>query len=123
MTIQPVKTKSEFLLVTEEKTLLSQNRSSYLTDINVYYIHDFVSSSQGRTIPVSSDWLKAGCIIVGFSVGSTTLAHEMGHLLLNSGEHSTTYNNLMYPTNHANREELNSIQISSILNSSYVIEE
>jgi hypothetical protein len=62
----------------------------------------------GAAAPIS------GMANVSNSGASRTLAHELGHILINSGDHPADTNNLMHPTNTATGNELTAAQKASI---------
>jgi hypothetical protein len=102
---------------TEEKSLLKENQAAGA--VSVYYVKDF---SSGKT--TGEAFLPKWAVGVGVAVGNKgidqTFAHELGHVLLDSGSHTVpddTY--LMHESVGASKVKLTDTQKTTIRASSY----
>lgn len=110
------------VLTPEEETLLGLDRSVVRSDINVYYVRSIdngltgegISSQEFATV---TDPRDSGVILAAASVDST-LAHEMGHLMIQDGdEHSVAgvdrpATNVMHRFDNLVRRDLDQGQVS-----------
>jgi hypothetical protein len=100
----------------QEKKLFKVNQESGA--ITMYYVKALSDGSTGEGF-----WPALGVGLVGFVVGNLgsnqTFSHELGHVLLNSGGHSTKAKNLMHPTIGDDKTELTSKQIKNLRKSPY----
>jgi peptidoglycan hydrolase-like protein with peptidoglycan-binding domain len=86
--------------------------------IRIFYVASLTSGSRAYSIPAfcgtgASAGLR-GMAAVSNSGQQRSLAHELGHILLNSPTHPADTNNLMNPTNTATGEQLTAAQCSTI---------
>jgi hypothetical protein len=102
---------------TEEQALLKENQAA--GSVSVYYVKDF---SSGKT--TGEAFLPKWAVGVGVAVGNKgidqTFAHELGHILLDSGSHTVpddTY--LMHESVGAAKVKLTDTQKTTIRGSSY----
>src|SRR6266404_2480765 len=82
--------------------------------IRIFYVATLGTGSRAESIPAfCATGLAAGLngmAAVGNSGLSRSLAHELGHIVLNSGVHPADTNNLMNPSNTATGEQLTAAQ-------------
>jgi peptidoglycan hydrolase-like protein with peptidoglycan-binding domain len=86
--------------------------------IRVFYVASTTPSDRGYSFPPfcatgASAGLN-GMAAVTNTAASRTLAHELGHILMNSPTHPPDTNNLMHETNTATGEQLTAAQCATI---------
>ncbi|MEO6279545.1 MAG: hypothetical protein ABIP59_17200 [Roseateles sp.] len=86
--------------------------------IRAFYVDSVASGDRGYSNPAycatgTASGLKDMAAVTN-SGRDRTLAHELGHILMNSGDHPSDTNNLMHPTNTATGNELTITQMLSV---------
>lgn len=86
--------------------------------LRAFYVDTISSGSRGDSYPpycaTGTAASLSGMATVSSSGADRTLAHELGHILINSGDHPADTRNLMNPTNTATGNELTDAQKSAI---------
>jgi hypothetical protein len=86
--------------------------------VRVFYVESSHPGDRGRSVPPSCATGAAASIpnmlMVTNSAVDRTLAHELGHILLDPGTHGMPANNLMHVTNTATGNDLTSTQCATI---------
>lgn len=96
---------SYYNMTPEEQALLNANAGTPATDIKVYYVNYF-ADGKGKEKPLSGESFPQGQAMQAIYANSViisanyefyqTLAHEIGHVLLNNGNHARSIINLMF---------------------------
>lgn len=84
--------------------------------LKAFYVRSISTGDRGNSHPkyCASTGVASETINVANSGRRRTLAHEIGHVLLNSGDHPAATDNLMHPTNTSTGENLTAAQRSTI---------
>jgi len=86
--------------------------------LRAFYVDTISSGSRGDSYPpycaTGTAAPLSGMATVSNSGADRTLAHELGHILINSGDHPADTKNLMHPTNTATGNELTDAQKTTI---------
>lgn len=84
--------------------------------LKAFYVRSLSTGDRGNSHPpyCAGTGVAASTINVANSGRRRTLAHEIGHILLNSGDHPAATDNLMHPTNTSTGENLTAAQRSTI---------
>lgn len=84
--------------------------------LKAFYVRSISTGDRGNSHPkyCASTGVAAETINVTNSGRRRTLAHEIGHVLLDSGDHPAATDNLMHPTNTSTGENLTAAQRSTI---------
>ncbi len=86
--------------------------------VRVFYVESAHPRDRGRSVPLSCAKGPAASIpemLMVTNIGvDRTLAHELGHILLNPGSHGEPANNLMHVTNTATGNDLTPSQCATI---------
>ncbi len=104
----------------EEKDTFSgaTNELNLSSRIRAFYVSTISSRDRGYSLPpycaTGDAAALQGMVVVSNSGMQRTLAHELGHVLLNSGVHPPDTNNLMHETNTATGEQLTPEQCATI---------
>jgi peptidoglycan hydrolase-like protein with peptidoglycan-binding domain len=104
----------------EESALFSGATADFglSNPIRVFYVATLASGDRAYSQPAfcATGFASglAGMAAVSNSGQPRSLAHELGHILLNSGAHPADTHNLMNPTNTATGEQLTPAQCSTI---------
>jgi hypothetical protein len=85
--------------------------------IRAFYAATISSGARGESYPpycaTGTAAAIRGMLKVTNSGADRTLSHELGHVLLNSGDHPPEMDNLMHPTNTATGEQLTAAQCAA----------
>ena len=86
--------------------------------VRVFYVESSNPTDRGRAVPPSCATGRAAAIpnmlMVTNTAADRTLAHELGHILLDPGSHGMPANNLMHITNTATGNDLDATQCATI---------
>lgn len=86
--------------------------------LRAFYVDTISSGSRGDSYPpycaTGTAAPLSGMATVSNSGADRTLAHELGHILINSGDHPGDTKNLMHPTNTATGNDLTAAQKTAI---------
>jgi hypothetical protein len=84
--------------------------------LKAFFVASLSSGARGNSAPpyCGGTTVAVNTIAVTNSGASRTLAHEIGHVLLDSGDHPAATDNLMHPTNTSTGENLTATQRSTI---------
>jgi len=94
------------------------NKFKLSSRLRAFYVDSISSGSRADSYPpycaTGTAAPLSGMATVSNTGASRSLAHELGHILINSGDHPADTNNLMNPTNTATGNDLTAAQQSSI---------
>jgi hypothetical protein len=101
---------------TAEETAMLSHRPGGNAVIHIYYVPSMSAGSRGEAFWPAAAPALAPAVVVSDSAASDTLAHELGHVLLDDGGHSADPDNLIASGSIRNVgvDNLNSAQCSKV---------
>lgn len=84
--------------------------------LKAFYVASLSSGARGNSTPpyCGGTSVATNTLSITNSGAARTLAHEIGHVLLDSGDHPAATDNLMHPTNTSTGENLTATQRSTV---------